>query len=316
MKERLFEQRHAKHWKEAEQWLQDKAKPGPALPEQLRRLAGHLAIARARRYSLALTDHLNQLALTASQYLYSQGRAPRRQWRYFLWAWIPQAVRENRSYVLWSALCFLLPLVLFTLLCWQSPTVTDQLLNPMQQEQFRTMYDPGADHWGVPRGMEDDWAMFGFYIFNNIRIDFQCFATGLLAGIGSLFFIVFNGLNIGAVAGFLSRVGCGQPFWTFVAGHSAPELIGAVLSGAGGLRLGLSWIHPGRYSRGEALRRAGRSVTPLIVAAASLTAFAAVIEAFVSSDPRLPPLLKFTLAATLWGLIPAYLLWGGRRHAH
>ena len=84
MKERLFEQRHAKHWKEAEQWLQGKTKPGPALPEQLRRLAGHLAIARARRYSLALTDHLTQLALTASQYLYSQGRAPRecrRRWK-------------------------------------------------------------------------------------------------------------------------------------------------------------------------------------------------------------------------------------------
>ena len=35
--------------------------------------------------------------------------------------------------------------------------------------------------------------MFGFYIRNNIGVAFQCFAGGLFLGLGSLFFLAFNG---------------------------------------------------------------------------------------------------------------------------
>ena len=41
--------------------------------------------------------------------------------------------------------------------------------------------------------------MFGYYIRNNTGIGFQTFAGGLLLGLGTLFFLVFNGFYIGAV---------------------------------------------------------------------------------------------------------------------
>jgi uncharacterized membrane protein SpoIIM required for sporulation len=46
----------------------------------------------------------------------------------------------------------------------------------------------------------------------------------LLLGLGSAFFLIFNGLMIGAVAGHLTRIGFGQTFWSFVIGHGAFEL--------------------------------------------------------------------------------------------
>ena len=51
--------------------------------------------------------------------------------------------------------------------------------------------------------------MFGFYIRHNIGIAFQCFAGGLFAGIGSLFYLIYNGAIIGAVAGYLTERGHG-----------------------------------------------------------------------------------------------------------
>ena len=50
-----------------------------------------------------------------------------------------------------------------------------------------------------------DWMMFGFYIRNNIGVAFQCFAGGLFAGLGSLFFLAYNGAFSGALAGYLTR---------------------------------------------------------------------------------------------------------------
>jgi len=43
--------------------------------------------------------------------------------------------------------------------------------------------------------------MASFYVYNNVGIAFRCFATGILFGLGSIFFLVYNGLCIGVVAG-------------------------------------------------------------------------------------------------------------------
>src|SRR3546814_16464238 len=63
------------------------------------------------------------------------------------------------------------------------------------------MYDPDASRLGrfAERGSGDDWLMFGYYVMNNIGIAFQTFASGLLFGLGTLFFLLFNGLTLGAV---------------------------------------------------------------------------------------------------------------------
>src|SRR5690606_34190487 len=80
------------------------------------------------------------------------------------------------------------------------------------------------------------------------------FGGGVLFGLGSVFFLVFNGLVIGTVAGHLTRIGYGETFWPFVSGHSAFELSAIVLAGAAGLRLGGALLAPGQRSRARALR--------------------------------------------------------------
>lgn len=186
------------------------------------------------------------------------------------------------------------------------------VLAPEQIADFQDMYAPDAEHLGRPRSASSEWAMWGFYIANNVRIDFQCFAGGLVFGLGSIFFLVYNGLMIGAVAGHLTQVGYIETFWGFVAGHSAFELTGAVLSGAAGLRLGLALIAPGRRRRGAALREAASRALGLIYGAAALTFLAAFIEAFWSPNRGIPFDVKIGAGLLLAGLTSAYLLFAGR----
>ena len=98
--------------------------------------------------------------------------------------------------------------------------------------------------------------MFGFYIRNNIGIAFQCFAGGIFAGLGSLFFLAFNGVAAGSPAGYLTARGHGETFYSFVVTHGAFELTAIVLAGAAGLRLGHALLVPGRHTRRAALERA------------------------------------------------------------
>src|SRR5690606_14326581 len=142
------------------------------------------------------------------------------------------------------------------------------------------MYDPADPTHRLGRESGTDMAMFGHYILNNISIGFRTFASGLLAGVGTAFVLVFNGVVFGVVAGHLQAIGHGDPFWRFVAGHSAPELVAIVIAGAAGLRLGLALLAPGRLRRVDALVEAGRIGAKLCLGILAMLLFAAFVEAF------------------------------------
>src|SRR5207244_4694056 len=111
---------------------------------------------------------------------------------------------------------------------------------------FEQMYSPAADAIGRTRTASTDWMMFGFYIRNNVTVAFQCLAGGLFGGLGSLFFLAYNGAYSGALAGYLTERGLSATFYSFIATHSAFELTAIVLSGAAGLRIGHALLAPGR----------------------------------------------------------------------
>ena len=153
--------------------------------------------------------------------------------------------------------------------------------------------------------------MFGYYIRNNIGISFQCFAGGIFFGAGSLFFLGFNGLFSGALAGYLTARGLAGTFYPFVATHSVFELTAVVLSGAAGLRLGHALLSPGRHTRLQALKLAGSEAIVIVYGVIAMLLVAAALEAFWSSASD-PATAKFAVAALSWAAVFAWLTLQGR----
>jgi uncharacterized membrane protein SpoIIM required for sporulation len=172
------------------------------------------------------------------------------------------------------------------------------------------MYSDAAISIG--RAAESDWMMFGFYISHNIGIAFQCYAGGLFAGIGSLFYLVYNGAVAGAIGGYLTERGHGATFYSFVVTHSAFELTAIVLCGAAGLKIGYSLVVPGRLSRMQSLVGATRESAVIVSGAAAMLLIAAAIEAFWSSAGWLPHPVKYTVASACWIAVLGYLMFQGR----
>ena len=165
------------------------------------------------------------------------------------------------------------------------------------------------------RESDDNVKMFAFYIWNNVKIGIQTFATGLAFGLGSIFYLAFNGIIIGAIAGYLTAVGHGGPFWSFVSGHSAMELTAIVLSGAAGLKLGSALIAPGNRTRKAALVDVAKPAIRIMYGAALMFLLAAFIEGFWSPLTAFPPNVKYAVGVTLWMLVVAYFTLAGRNRA-
>jgi len=329
MRQEQFVTRYQQEWQQFENWLQQRGEqrsrkttpsadlPGDeTIPQRYRRLCQQLALAQHRGYSPQLVEHLQQLMQRGHNLLY---RTPTPRWQRaveFLFADFPLAVRSQAASMWAACALFVLPLVGIFVLLQYKPELVHLLLEPSQITQMEKMYDPNADSLGRDSGT--DWAMFGHYIMNNISIGLRTFASGLVAGIGTILMLVFNGITIGAVAGHLQQAGYGEPFWRFVVGHAPFELTAIVIAGGAGLQLGLRLLAPGRMRRVDALVEGGRIGARLCLGVAFMLLVAAFIEAFWSSIAWVPMWGKLTVSAVLWLLVLGWLWRGGRGggHAH
>lgn len=315
MRQQVFESLHRPTWEALEGWLNAQATLEiERVPAAYRQLCHHLTIARERQYSPALIDRLQQLAMRLHQTLYGSQHEGLRLALQFIWRELPQRVRAEWRLVAVSSLLFFGPWIAAFLLVRAQPNLVHLMLSPEEAAKYVQMYDPAQQVLGTS-GAARDVVMFGYYILNNIGIDFQIFASGLLAGVGPLFFLPFNGLHGGAVMGHLTNQGLTASFYGFISGHSSFELIGAVLSGAGGLRMGLAWIHPGRRSRKEALKEGARRGARLLFGAAALTLLAACFEGFWSGNAHIPWQAKVAVGLLFWLLLVLWLSLAGRRTA-
>lgn len=320
MNQSRFEALHDDTWRTFQHRLERmerrkaKATDGEHFSREYSTLCQHLALARDRSYSGPLVERLQHLAMRGHQQLYSGPSQYLPHVAAFLLAGFPRRVRQEAGFVILAACILFGSLALAATLCLAYPGLLDYLMGPEQLRAIEAMYDPDRSRLGAAaeRLSSEDWAMFGYYVMNNVGIAFQTFASGMLLGLGSLFYLAFNGLNIGAIAGHLTTIGYTQTFWPFVVGHSAFELTGIALAGAAGLKLGWAILAPGRHTRAEALRLAGAASIQLVYGVMVFLLLAAFIEAYWSSRTDLPVWLKYAVGAALWMLVCSYLLMAGR----
>lgn len=327
MRQGLFEAQHRAIWQQFEQLLErfeqqsKQSRPQQAQAQTLLKLYGdvcqHLALAQQRQYSAGLMAYLQQLAARGHSQIY---RYPALGWwqrvLIFVRSGLPETVRSEGKVVWWAHVLFYAPLLLAMVVVLWQPALLAKFAGADVGGQVAQNYQHMADDYarGVNRPLWLNPAMFGVYVFNNIGIAFQSFASGLLLGIGTVYTTVYNGLLIGGIMGFMTHQPSGAAFFSFVGAHGAFELTGLVLAAAGGLRLGLAVLMPGQLPRAVALKQQGARAVRLMSGAFLFLAVAALIEGFWSPLTSIPMVLKWVVGAALWLLVYAYLLLAGRHH--
>ena len=318
MSQEAFERRHGPEWAGLERTLsglegtEGAVDQADAFPEAYRAVCAELALARHRGYTASLVDRLNALALRGYRQLYPGARQTGLSFAEFVTTGFPRAVRAEARLLGVSAALSMGVGALAGWMVTRWPDLVYSFLGPDQVQMMESMYDPTSDHFLHPRESDSDVLMFGFYIRNNIGISFRVFSGGILCGLGSIFFLLYNGLSIGAVAGHLTRIGFGGTFWPFVIGHSAFELTAIVLSGQAGLMMGRAMLWPNRRTRSRALAEAAMAALPIVYGFAGMLFIAACLEAFWSSSAIVPSDVKILVGSALWVGVIAYFTLAGR----
>lgn len=146
---------------------------------------------------------------------------------------------------------------------------------------------------------------------NNIQVSLLAFGMGLTAGIGTVSILIFNGMHLGAIAGWFAIQGNSRALWGWIMPHGGVELLAISLAGAAGFLLAKAIYCPGQVSRRTALKQIGRSALVMEVGVMVMLVFAGLIEGFVSPSTIGYPVRIAVLATTLTIWI-SYLALAGR----
>lgn len=272
-----------------------------------RRTASDLAIARAESRDPRLTNYLNSLVIRAHGRIYRADAQGGQRIRGFFARELPRTFRRTWRYTaLAFGVFFLFGLIGF-LGSYQDTEFSELVGVP---PAFRELYIETKTHWWEELNKENQIGASQI-MTNNIQVTIYTFAFGAMFGVGTLFFLAYNGANIGSVLALTYRNGFGNDLVTFMAGHGVIELSCIFIAGGAGLLIGSALIMPGDLSRADALKTRGKDAIRLMMGVAVLLVLAGVIEGFISPAP-IDPRIKFSIAAITGIALYAYLLLTGR----
>ncbi|HQU46155.1 MAG TPA: stage II sporulation protein M, partial [Pirellulales bacterium] len=246
--------------------------------------------------------YLHQLVGRAHNQLYPSRAFEFDSWAHELLVAVPRRLFRDRSVRLAFVLFWGTFLAAATS-AYQSLDFTEQVIGKDMVRHMEAMYDKPVE------GREGDTSSFmaGFYVRHNAGIGLQCFAAGLLFGVGGLFITVANAAVLGAVFGHMAALPQRTNFFHFVTAHGPFELTAIVLAAAAGMRLGFAMIDTKGMTRGASLRLAAKEAVTSVSLSVLLFCLAAFIEAYISPS-SLPYSAKASVAVTSAGLLLIYLV--------
>ena len=281
-----------------------------------REMAADLARARTYGGSPELLYTMERMVGFGHNLLY---RPPTRSWRRFrafAAGGFAALVRRRWRPILAAGLLFYLPTLLTFSAVRREPDLTGELLGAEMMARVEEAADKeqrGEGYVEMPEVFMP--AMATSLISNNVQVTFLAFAGGILAGVGTVWVLVLNGVMLGSVAAAFANEGQSLHLWTFVLPHGVIELTAICIAGGAGLWLGSALVLPGRRTRREVLVTRGREAVSLIGGTALMLVVAGLIEGFISPS-ALPREIKLGLATVFALAMVAYFAFAGHGAEH
>jgi uncharacterized membrane protein SpoIIM required for sporulation len=271
-----------------------------------RQAAADLSTVRTDRGSRTLEHYLNRLVARAHNFVYS-GRqlSAGSLWRFLAFEY-PRLFRKLLPYTTLATAICLFGGLLGVVITLVRPDFMHAMLGPRMIETIEH-----HKMW-TDRILGSEPQAASGIMTNNITVCFMSFVSGITAGLGTIYYMFFNGFLIGVISTACAQHGMSLQLWSFVAAHGALELPSIFIAGGAGFRVAAGLLFPGYLSRKDSLALAGYEAIRLVAGTVPLLIVAGTLEGFL--DPsRAPMILKFSLSAILLTALILWLTEGWRR---
>lgn len=251
--------------------------------------------------------YLNNLAAKAFQKIYKTKREDTNRFLHFWKFEIPLIIYEYRRYILYAFILF----SCFVAIGALSAAYDDSFVRLILGDEYVNLSleniaagDPVAIYksgstWGSAIGIT----------INNIMVGFNCFILGVFGGLGTAYYMLQNGIMLGAFQYFFYQE---HVFWESVRGiwiHGSMEIFAIVIEAAAGLILGASILFPKTYSRMTSFKTGLKTGVKILISTIPFTIAAGFLEGYVTRySNTMPNWLSVGIILTTLSIISYYYL--------
>ena len=273
-----------------------------------RQIAADLAAAREDPTGRRLSSYLNQLLGKAHNLIYSTRASHPEGILLFYRETFPRIFREAIPYVATAFLIFMAAGASGWIIAARDPAFHRFILGGAMVDTIER-----REMWTHPVLAIKPLASSAI-MTNNIAVCLTAAASGITAGLGTVFLMLNNGLLIGVIGAACFRAEMSVDLWSFIAPHGALEIPSIFISGGAGLLLARGLLFPGSLPRRASLAQAGVRAIKLTLGTLPLLVVAGLIEGFIS-PAGLPAAAKFLTGFAGLALLSVYLACAGREPA-
>jgi uncharacterized membrane protein SpoIIM required for sporulation len=265
-----------------------------------RQIASDLSTVREDPASRQISGYLNQLLGRAHNLIYMGRKTNAAGIVQFFRSTYPRLFRENLVYPVTAFLIFLAAAIAGIALCFSDPGFERYFLGGRMIDTIE------QHHMWTQSVVSIKPLASSFILTNNITVALTTFASGIAAGLGTIYMLFFNGLLLGVIGTACWQAGMSIQLWSFVAPHGVLELPAIFIAGGAGLLLARGLLFPGTLPRQDSLIEAGGRAVRLVLGVIPMLVVAGFIEGYLSPS-NFPVPLKFALGAAVGTALVMYL---------
>ena len=306
MREAAFVKQNKDKWLRFESVLANNA---PKLsPDELAALyvevTDHLSYAQTFYPNSKTEEYLNHLAGQSHQKIYRTKRESPRRFITFFTEEFPLLFYAHQKQLLLAFLTF----AVFCIIGAYSAATDKAYVRTIMGDAYVNMTlnnIENQDPMAVYKQMNET-EMFMGITFNNIKVALMAFIFGIVFSIGSLYFMMQNGVMLGSFQYFFYDKGLLWESMRTIWIHGTIEISVIIVAGCAGLVLGNGILFPGTYTRLESFKRSMKSGLKIVVSTIPFFMIAGFLEGFVTRHTEMPDWLAVLIISASLVLILFY----------
>lgn len=307
MKETKFIEQNKEKWLKFEQLLRLNRRDPDKLSDLFIQITDDLSYARTNYPNRSIRVYLNNLAQQLFYNIYKNKKESRNKFVNFWKEELPSVVFHCRYELLTALIVFLLAFAIGVVSSVYDPDFARSILGDAYVDMTINNIEEG-DPMGVYKNSSEVDMFLGITL-NNVRVAFLTFITGILASLGAIIVLVYNGIMVGTFQYFFIERGLGMESFLSIWLHGTLEISSIVIAGAAGIVLGKGFVFPGTHSRIRAFQISARRGLKLLIGIVPILVFAALIESFVTRYTELPDFIKLALILVSLVFMLFYFVW-------
>ncbi len=306
MREVLFIQSNKEQWKQYEKALaNDTLLSSDYLCSMYLQVLNDLGYAQTFYPNSTVTQYLNALTAQIYQKIYKRKPIQQNRVKYFFKTEVPLIVYQYRSYLAFTVVIFFITVAIgvisghydqsFVRLVL-GDTYINTTLDNIQSGDAMAIYKSGSS-----------WSNTLMIAINNIYVGIRMFLYGIFAGIGTLIFLLYNGIMLGSFQYFFIAHNSFLQSFKGIWLHGFMEIIALIIEAFAGFILGASILFPKTYTRLQSFKIGFNKAFKIFIATIPFTITAAFIEGFITRYAKqMPDILNYLILVTTFGCIVYY----------